>query len=428
MKPCRNRMLLALTVGLAVWVGPADDRAGAGDDHDQRNAYEFRVLVANKPEFADPDTRLVDPLLVNPWGVAIRTAGLGGHFWLANQVSRTVTEYVGDVFGANGQFAPLFQDALKVVAVDGSPVGQVFSGSSTDFPVTGLLCTDDTAPQCESGDPSFLGQFTGPSRFIVSTEEGRIAAWTEGTLQGTFGRMRKFVTVIDKSSEGALYRGLAVTDFPSGNWLVAANFAADRVEVYDGQWQPVTQVYSGPSLITPFRKPGDVPAGYVPFNVQYLDGHFYVAYAKLVKPGDPDFDPADPIAERACNGCGHVAVFNRRGLHLRTLEGRHRLNAPWGFAIAPQGFGRFSNTLLVGNFGDGTIVAFDLRTGQQLDYLRNHRGKTVKIDGLWALFFGNGASLGREDFLYFTAGPNEETDGIFGSLNYVGTPNPDPAP
>jgi len=95
-------------------------------------------------------------------------------------------------------------------------------------------------------------------------------------------------------------------------------------------------------------------------------------------------------------------------------------------AIAPANFGKFSNALLVGNFGDGTIVGFDRRTGRQIGYLRHADGKRVVIDGLWAIFFGNGASLGRPDFLYFTAGPNGEVDGIFGSVNWVGTPNPDP--
>jgi uncharacterized protein (TIGR03118 family) len=125
-----------------------------------------------------------------------------------------------------------------------------------------------------------------------------------------------------------------------------------------------------------------------------------VTYAELIQPGDPDFDPADPLAERACHGCGYVVVFNRRGRYLRTLEAGGLLNAPWGLAIAPHHFGPFSNTLLVGNFGNGTIVSVNLRTGKQLDYLRNPAGGRITIDGLWALFFGNGASLGHADYLY----------------------------
>jgi hypothetical protein len=146
------------------------------------NAYELRVLVANKPEYAQPSTRIIDPLLVNPWGTAIRPAGAGGHIWLANAGSATVTEYVGDVYDDNGRFVPLHQDSLKVVYVDGSPIGQVFSSSLSDFLVTGLVCPDSDAESCPPNSPLP----TVPARFIVSTEEGQIAAWGElATASGT---------------------------------------------------------------------------------------------------------------------------------------------------------------------------------------------------------------------------------------------------
>jgi uncharacterized protein (TIGR03118 family) len=389
------------------------------------NAYARRDLVVNRHDPLDhtspPAAPLIDPLLVNPWGAAIRSAGLGGHFWLANAGSGTVTTYVGDVYDENGQFIPLFQDELKFVTVEGSPIGQVFSGSATDFPVTGSLCADDTIAACNASQPSYLGEFTGPSRFIVATEEGHIAAWSEGQIDGQFGRMRAFVAVVDHTTTGALYRGLAVTEFASGNWLYAANFSQDRIEVYNSRWRRVHLVRHGLGLVRPFAKPADIPANYVPFNIQYLEGLLYVAYAEIILPSDPDYDPEEPFAERTCPGCGYMAVFDQRGLHIRTFEGQGRLNAPWGMAIAPANFGAFSRALLVGNFGDGTIVAFDLATGKQLDYLRDADGDVIQIDGLWAIFFGNGASLGRRDFLYWTAGFNDETDGGFGSLNYVGT-------
>ena len=390
---------------------------------DNANAYEIRVLVTNKPEYAQPSTQIIDPLLVNPWGTAIRPAGAGGHIWLANAGSATVTEYVGDVYDDAGQFVPLYQDSLKVVYVDGSPIGQVFSGSSSDFLVTGFVCADSDAESC----PANSQLPTVPARFIVSTEEGQIAAWGEvATATGT-QRFRRFVTVIDNSNQDALYRGLAITDKESGNWLYAANFSQDRIEIYDHEWEQVTSTLGrGQHSAERFEKPWRVPANYRPFSIHYLDGKVYVAYAELVQLGGPDFDPSDPIAERACEGCGYIAEFDRYGRHLRTLDVRGKLNAPWGMAIAPRNFGRFSRALLVGNFGDGTIVGFDLRTGKQIGYLRDLDGKVIQIDGLWGLFFGNGASLGRTDFLYWTAGPNGEEDGTFGSLNWVNTPNPDP--
>ncbi|MBC8120701.1 MAG: TIGR03118 family protein, partial [Gemmatimonadaceae bacterium] len=116
-------------------------------------------------------------------------------------------------------------------------------------------------------------------------------------------------------------------------------------------------------------------------------------------------------------GLGYVVVFSRRGEYLRTFEPSERLNAPWGMAIAPDDFGPLSGALLVGNFGDGTVVGFNLRTGKQIDYLRDAGGVPVQVDGLWGLSFGNGESLGRSNYLYFTAGPNGEEDGLFGSLN-----------
>jgi uncharacterized protein (TIGR03118 family) len=427
MRKCAMLVLFQAVLLILATAGAAlahDDVRHLGTDESHTNAYVRRVLIVNKPELAEPTTQIVDPLLVNPWGTAIRPAGAGGHMWLANAGSATVTEYVGDVFDATGQFVPLDQDALKVVYVDGAPIGQVFSGSATDFEVTGAVCPDSDAPACPADSP----EVTVPSRFIVSTEEGQIAAW--GEVQGQTGplRFRRFVTVVDNSQEGALYRGLAITDAAAGNWLYVANFAQDRIEIYDSRWRPVTSsVWNGHRFVRRFAKPRSVPDTYVPFAVHYLGGRVYVAYAELIQPGDPDYDPSDPFAERACPGCGYVVEFDTRGRHQRTFEGRRRLNAPWGMALAPSNFGKFSNALLVGNFGDGTIVGFDLSTGEQIGYLRDPQGERVVIDGLWALFFGNGASLGRADFLYFTAGPNEETDGVFGSLNWIVTPNPDPA-
>jgi uncharacterized protein (TIGR03118 family) len=370
---------------------------------DTENAYARRNLVVNRQDPTDPTSpppaAIIDPLLLNPWGAAIRSAGLGGHFWLANAASATVTTYIGDVYDESGQFVPLHQDDLKFIAIEGSPIGQVFSSSDSDFPVTGLLCTDDGIEVCDTsqGD-KFLGKFTGPSRFIVSTEEGQIAAWTEGAIDGQFGRMRTFVTVVDNAHRGALYRGLAVTAYDAANWLYAANFSQDRIEVYNSRRRRIRWVWNGQRFVRPFAKPADIPASYVPFNIQYLEGLLYVAYAELIQPDDPDYDPAEPYVERACQGCGFVAVFDQRGLYIRTLEGQGRLNAPWGMAVAPANFGPFSRALLVGNFGDGTIVGFDLTTGKQIDYLRDLQGDIIAIDGLWAIFFGNGASLAEPIF------------------------------
>jgi hypothetical protein len=160
-------------------------------------------------------------------------------------------------------------------------------------------------------------------------------------------------------------------------------------------------------------------------------------------PGDPTSPPPAPLSDpllvnpwgaavRPAGLGGHfwpanAAVFDQRGQHICTSEGRGRLNAPWGMAIAPANLGAFGRALLVSDFGDGTVVAFDLATGKQRDDPRHPSGHVIQIDGLWAIFFGNGASLGRRDFLYRTAGLHGETDGAFGSPHYIGIPNPDVA-
>jgi uncharacterized protein (TIGR03118 family) len=429
------RFLLLCLVGTGGLMLSTQPGQAQGD-----NTYIRRNLISNRYDPGDekspPLAPLIDPLLVNPWGAAIRTAGQGGHFWLANAGKANVTEYVGDVFDAEGRFVPLYQDALKVVPVTGSPIGQVFNAADVGFPVRGSLCADDGAEGCKPGDPSYVGEFTGPAKFIVVTEEGQIAAWTEGQVSGRFGRMREFVNVIDNAGEGALYRGVAITEWPANsflrnrlNYLYAANFSQDRIDVYDQQWRrvPTNRFHAFPwGYYVPFAKPAGVPADYRPFNVQFINGLVYVAYAQLIEPGDEDFDPQDPLAERACRGCGRVAVFTPWGQFVRMLQGGQLLNAPWGFAHAPEGFGAFSGKLLVGNFGDGTIVAIDLQTGRALDRLRDGHGKVIKIEGLWALFFGNGASLGRRDYLYWTAGYNDEEDGGFGTLHWAGNPHPSP--
>ena len=340
----------------------------------------------------------------------------------ANAGSSRVTTYVGDVYDAKGTFIPIFQDKLKSVSTEGSPIGQVFNGSSTEFAVTDAVCSDDSIAACDASQPSYIGEITAPAKFIVNTEEGKIAAWTEGKINDQFGRMRRFKTVLDRSQNNTLYRGLAITDFTSNNRLYAVNFRKDKIEMYDGAWNRIRRVakYGRLSSTPAFVKPDNIPSNYVVFNVMYAQGYVFATYAELVKPGDKDYDPADPFAERACKGCGYVAVFTKDGISLGTLESRKRLNAPWGMAMAPDNFGKFSNTLLVGNFGDGTIVGFNLRTGKQIDYLRNEAGAKIEIEGLWAIFFGNGVALGRSDFLYWTAGFNDEQDGGFGSLNVVG--------
>lgn len=364
-----------------------------------QSCYAQRNLVSNRPDFAP---QIVDPLVVNAWGLSLRPAGLGGHWWVANTDTGTSTLYVGDT-----ETTPLFQDGLKVVTVAAplgasasTPTGQVFSGSTTDFIVSGE-------------------GVTGPSRFMWVTEDGTISGWAERlNPDGTFTRMTTSVITVNRGPKGAYYKGLAVTDYPEGgNYLYAANFGQRQVEVYDGAFKRVRWLWSGGRPRRPFQQPGTIPADFAPFGVQYIAAtqKVYVTYAKVTE---------DPNTEEQGAGLGYVAEFGPKGQLVRVLEHSERLNAPWGVVLAPADFGSLSGKLLVGNFGGGAIVAFDLVTGLQTGYLLNTQGETARVDGLWGLSFGNGQSLGRSNYLYFAAGPNEEADGLFGSLNEVACPKP----
>lgn len=378
------RLPIAVAFAGALWAGAASA------------AYVRTDLVSN--DLARYPAQLEDPLLVNAWGVALRPAGAGGHWWVANTGSGTSTLYVGDT-----PSTPLFQDDLATVTVTqppslsgpSTPTGVVFSGHPTDFGVT-------------------AGGVTGPARFIFATDQGVIGAWTEqARTPPAAGVDRPLVTgtVVDRSAEGALYFGLGVTDRAADNRLFAADFGRNGIDVFDASFAPLDL---GPDA---FRiTDGSVDqSAYAPFNVQVIGGKAYVTYAKLTD---------EPGEEETGAGLGFVAEFDLDGRHLRTLEGAGLLNAPWGLAQAPEGFGELSGALLVGNFGDGSIVGFDPATGAQLDLLRSPEGEPLVVDGLWGLAFGNGASLGRADALYFAAGPDEEAGGIFGRIAATAVPEP----
>ena len=271
----------------------------------------------------------------------------------------------------------------------------------------------------------------GSARFLFATDSGVISGWTErDVVSGEIVRRDgAAVATIDNSANGHAYFGIALKP---GTWdrLWAADFGADpQIRAWDAQWQPVAL---GSAFANPFignasqAKPGD----YVPFNVQVLawqgTDYVFVAYAKSQPdPSDPSkFYAAEEDAlaadvEGETPDRGRVAMFDLDGKLLKTFNDGGRLNAPWGLAISPPRFGPLSNALLVGNFaGEGRIAAFDIERGSFIDYLKRPDGSRVAIAGLWGLQFGNGASLGDVNALYFAAGPAEETQGLFGALRH----------
>lgn len=369
-----------------------------------KNAYVQHNLVANKAKYK-ADT--IDKKLINAWGIAIRPAGAGGHFWVTGK--DISFEYVGDVRNSpDAKLRKLHTDDLAYVKL---PVGgddkfatsTVFNGSASNFTIT-------------------QGDITAPAKFIFASDGGIISAWTERKkADGTVDRPVDAISVIDESKNGVQYFGLAINADYSR--LYAADFGAEpSIDVFDGNFKPANITFDQPF---DDNKNGKVDAGeYAPFNVQALGKSIFVTYAKT------QTCPADAIKEGACKageifageedtskeGYGRVAEFDANGKLIAKWKDGGKLSAPWGIVYAPEDFGALSGKLLVGNFGSGLIAAYDPKTREFVDYLKNTKGKPVKIAQLWGLLYGNGESLGDKNALYFAAGPDDEADGLFGSL------------
>jgi uncharacterized protein (TIGR03118 family) len=310
-----------------------------------------------------------DANVINPWGMSF---GPTTPFWLANNGTSTSTLY-------SGAGAPV--SAIKVT-VPGGPTGTVFNSAPGSFPVN------------TTGGGSAL--------FLFDTLSGNIDAWN-----GSLGVMGTAATV--KTTAGAVYTGLAITPAGSSTPLVyAANFTnGGGINVFDGSF---TQL-NGTSFAGKFIDP-KVPAGYAPFNIQLVGNNLYVEYAEVGStPGN---------ANRGA-GLGFVGVFNLNGDFLNNISSP-MFDAPWGVTMAPGNFGQFSNDLLVGNFGNGEINAFD-SSGNWAGTLMDGNNPIVNQD-LWALNFrpdGGGGSVSNG--LYFDAGIGREADGLFGFI----APAPEPS-
>ncbi len=319
-----------------------------------RGSFHQTNLVSDIPGMAAH----FDPNLVNPWGIATGATPI----WVADNNGNVSTIYDG----AGNTVRPPVVIPAPASPTGGAPTGTVFNGS-TDF----------------NGD-----------LFLFATEDGTIVGWRRS--DGNQARIE-----VDRSTvgSGAVYKGLAIGNNGSGNHLYATNFRFGTVEVFDAAFHLV-------SLAGGFNDPA-IPAGFAPFNVQNLGGRLYVTYARQ-KPDKHD-DLAGP-------GNGFVDVYDLNGNLIKRLVRRGELNSPWGLAIAPEDFGPFAGSLLVGNFGDGHINAYSPRSGHFRGELRSEKGGAIVIPGLWGLRFGNGLFGASVDTLYFTAGINDEADGLFGSL------------
>ena len=381
-------LLMAATMVLATASANAN-AAGAANQYTQSN------LIATSASY---NPLHVDPTLVNAWGIATRPAGLGGHFWITANGTGLSSQWVGDVGGL-----PLYQDDLRVVSVPGPVTGPgVTPGQPIVAPGTPTGVAFNGGSQFRISQGSIENS---PARFLFATDNGVISGWTERrNANGSFDRPFNAKTVIDRSADGVQFFGIGVDEI--GGRLYAANFGnKPGMLVYDGGFNDIT---ASAGFANPF------PGGYQPFNVQVVGSSVFVMYAEWGTAGE----------EVTGAGKGRVAEFSTDGSLLHVWGDGTGLNAPWGVALAPADFGVFAGHLLVGNFGDGSVAAFDPATRAFVDHLRDGNGAVVTIEGLWGLQFGNGASLGESNRLYFAAGPEDETAGLFGSLSVAVVPEP----
>ena len=345
-------------------------------------AFLTTNLVSDLPGVAF----ITDPTLQNAFGISLSPTS--GAFWISSNEVGLSELYAGDVNGS-----PITQP-FKVNIPGGAPTGQLFNGtgSPTDFSVTD-------------------GTNTKPAVFIFASESGAITGWNPGVgaVPGVSGPST-VAEVGFQATDGAIYKGIATAQVGGKNYLFATDFHNGKIDVFDSQFHKVDLGQNG---FGTFTDP-NLPAGYAPFGIAAINGKLYVSYAQQ------DADAEDDVAGK---GHGFIDVFDTSGHFQQRLVSKGDLNSPWGMVLAPAGFGDFGNALLVGNFGDGHIHAFDPNTGKELGTLSASKGHPVQIDGLWGLAFGNGNTAGDANTLYFAAGPDHETHGLFGKItaNPAGT-------
>jgi uncharacterized protein (TIGR03118 family) len=334
-------------------------------------AYLQTNLVSDIPHLA----RHTDPNLVNPWGLS---ASPDGKVRVSDNGTGLSTLYTG-----NGTALP---QVVTIPPPAGSPPG------TTAAPTGNVLNkTSDFVIRA--------GHRSGPATFVFATEDGTLSGWNPAV-----NRTDAILTV-DNSASGAVYKGLAPGRNARGNFLFATNFHAGTIDVFDAHFHQVH--LAGPFIDPQLPPPPIGQPGFAPFGIQNIGGNLFVTYA-LQQPGQHD-DMAGP-------GNGFVDVFDTNGHLLRRFASHGTLDSPWGMAVAPDDFGPFSHALLVGNFGDGRVNAFNRTTGAFLGQLADTAGRPITIDGLWGLTFGSGNEEEGAPTLFFAAGINDEADGLFGTL------------
>jgi uncharacterized protein (TIGR03118 family) len=353
-------LALALVAALTAAAGPGHGHHGHGPP---AGSYTMTPLVSDLSSLA-PST---DSELVNGWGLARSDTS---PWWVADNGPDPSSSH-STVYNAAGS-------KLLSVSVLGGPTGAVFAGSAGNFMIG--TATDPTA--------------LAPAKFIFATENGDLRAWQAGSTA--------LVAPATGIAAEAKFKGLAIAQPATGGPLLyATDFHNAAVDVFNGAWQNVTP--SG-AFLDP-----RIPHGYAPFGIQTIGSDVFVTYGKQDAEGGDEVD---------AQGLGFVDEYDLQGNLVARVAQHGQLDAPWGLALAPASFGRFKGDLLVGNFGNGQINAYAAGNGgwHHAGTLRSTSGGKLVIDRLWALEFGNAGNNGDPDTLFFTAGPNDESDGLFGTI------------
>ena len=341
---------------------------GYGLDKQALTSFSQINLVANNGDYG---ATLIDPTLINGWGIAFSATGTP---WVSSQGG-----HVSDVYNSEGTATVLGPVNIPSPGgpTGGNPTGVIFNPVGTDFVI-----------------PSANAQPATGARFIFVGVDGIVSGWNGTRGVNAFAQFNHVAT--------SAYTGLAIAANGGSNFLYAADFRAGKIAVWDKTWAPVSMLFQDPSL----------PAGYSPFNIQTIGNELYVAYAKVGPDG----------RSQAGKGDGIISIFNPDGSFVKRFASGDKLNAPWGIAMAPASFfpqdakndGHPNPAILIGNFGDGHINAYSI-DGKFLGQLKSGKDPIV-IEGLWAITFPPATSTINPGRLYFAAGPKGETDGLFGYL------------
>ena len=399
-------LAVALTVAISVYclgtTWAQDNRARSN------RGYVETDLVVNKsvngvPTLTDKNgivhiAKFFDPNLQNPWGIG--ESG-GSPFWVSDNASGQASLY--NTQGAPQSLVVSIPAPGDPLHASGAPTGNVFNIANAQgaFKISGFT---------KAGIA-----ISASALFLFATEDGTIVGWNpnvnpqgfDPAKAGTYGIIAIDHSAIPTPTNGAVYKGLAIaTDEHGATFLYATNFRAGTVEVYGADFKPVISpgAFTDPKL----------PAFYAPFDIVpiTINGkiELFVTYA---------VQNAAKHDDVAGQGHGIVDTFDLTGQMRMRFAQHDQLNSPWGVALTPPDFGELGGSLWIGNFGNGQINAFDPNSGKFISKVRQPNAQPIVIDGLWAIRFGNGGNGGALDTLYFTAGTNGETDGLFGSL----TPN-----